>query len=237
MPKSTRKTVYSLKFIVILAVFFFVFFNLIFRLILDMRLEAERKEAQRLEAERIKQHFIASIDKHYEKFQKLYQAREYEKAIDIIKLFNKYEKSDYKDLAKIKKEIRMVYLKKKLDFLPKVNLDEYMRLSKDIDIEDDRATEVFIRKPRLGQYFYSSDFPIVFEGVALSISGDFSDRMVWTSSIDGDIGTGRRLLVANLSIGEHEITATGSNGTTKGSMSTRIIVENDPDFLKKYRRN
>ena len=233
---SAKKSAYSIQVIIILAVFGFVLFNLVFRLIIDMRLEAEKKKQARLETERIKQEFIAQIDEEYSRVLKLYEAREYEKAIEIIKLFNKYEKADYKELPEIKKNIRMFYLKKKLEFIPKIQLNEYMKLSEDIDIEDDDTTEVFIRRPRYGQYFYTSDFPVTLEGVALSVKGDFSDGIIWRSSIDGEIGTGRIIRV-RLSIGEHEITAVGSNGVTQGRMSTRIFIEKDPEFLKKYKRN
>ncbi len=231
-----KKSSYSIQVVIILAVFCFVLFNLVFRLIIDMRLEVEKKKMERLEKERIKQEFITKIDDEYNRVLKLYNAKEYDKAIEIIKLFNKYEKAEYKDLPQIKKAIRMFYLKKKLEFIPKIQLNEYMKLSEDIDIEDDDSTEVFIRTPRYGQYFYTSDFPIVFEGVALSVKGEFSDGITWRSSIDGVIGKGKKIAVP-LSIGEHEITAMGSNGVTQGSMSTRIFIEKDPEFLKKYKRN
>ncbi len=229
-----KKTSYKLQIVIILAVFFFVLFNLVFKLIMDIRTESIRKKAEQLEKERIRTEFIASIDEQYDRLLKLYQAKEYEKVIELIKVFNKYEKAEYKDLPEIKKEIRLFYLKKKLEFIPKINLNEYMQLSKDIDIEEDDTTEVFIRTPRYGQYFYVSDLPIVLEGVALSIKGDFSDRIEWKSDVDGELGAGKRLAV-ELSVGTHTITATGSNGVTTGSMDTRIIVEKDPDFLKEYR--
>ncbi|MBU1341493.1 MAG: hypothetical protein KKE44_00910 [Proteobacteria bacterium] len=229
----SKKTTYSIQVVVILAIFFFVLFNLVFKLIIDLRSESLKKKAEQIEKDRIKQEFIAHIDDRYAQLLKLYAAKEYEKVIEIIKVFNKYEKSDYKNLPEIKKEIRLFYLKKKLDFIPKIHLDDYMKLSKDIDIVEDDSTEVFIRTPRYGQYFYTSDFPILLEGVALSIAGDFSDGIVWTSNIDGVLGKGGKIEV-RLSIGEHQITATGTNGVTTGTMKTRIYIEKDPDFLKKY---
>lgn len=231
-----KKTSYSIQVVVILAIFFFVLFNLIFKLVIDLRSESIQREAELLEKEKIKQEFIANIDGEYNRLLKLYNAKAYEKVIEIIKAFNKYEKSGYKDLPKIKKEIRLFYLKKKLEFIPKIHLDEYMKLSKDIDIEEDDSTEVFIRTPRYGQYFYLSDFPIQLEGVALSITGDFSEGLVWVSDIDGELGRGKKIGVS-LSIGEHQITAFGTNGVTEGRMMTRIFIEKDPDFLKKYNRN
>jgi len=232
---ASKKTMYSIQVVIILAIFFFVLFNLIFKLVIDLRLESVKREAELLEKETIKQEFIANIDEEYHSLLKLYNAKAYEKVIEIIKVFNKYEKSDYKDLPGIKKEIRLFYLKKKLEFIPKIHLDEYMKLSKDIDIEGDDSTEVFIRTPRYGQYFYISDLPIHLEGVALSVTGDFSNDLVWVSDIDGELGRGKKIEV-RLSIGEHQITAFGTNGVTEGHMITRIFIEKDPGFLKKYNR-
>ncbi|MCD4675658.1 MAG: hypothetical protein K8S18_06625 [Desulfobacula sp.] len=229
----SKKTTYSIQIIVILAIFFFVLFNLVFKLIIDLRSESIQRKAVQLEKDRIKQEFIAKIDDQYNRLLKLYEAKEYDKAIEIIKVFNKYEKADYKNLSEIKKQIRLFYLKKKLEFIPKIHLNEYMKLSKDIDIEEDDSTEVFIRTPRYGQYFYTSDFPILLEGVALSVAGDFSDGIIWTSDIDGELGKGKKIAV-RLSIGEHQITAAGTNGVTKGRMITRVYIEKEPDFLKKY---
>ncbi len=214
-----------------IAVFSFVLFNLVFKLIGEIRSESIKKEAALIEQQRVKTQFISNIEEQYKQMQKLYQAKEYKKVIEIIKVFNQNGKSEYKDLAKIKKEIRLFYLKKKLDFIPKIHLNEYIQLSKDIEIEEDNSTQVFIRTPRYGQYFYTSDFPILLEGVALSLTGDFSDTIVWTSSVDGDLGKGKQLSV-RLSIGKHQITATGTNGMTTGTMETPIYIEKDPDFLK-----
>ncbi len=230
---SERKTSYSIQVVIILAIFFFVLFNLIFKLVVDLRSESVKKRAEQMEAQRIEQEFIANIDNEYNRLLKLYTVKEYQKAIEIIKAFNKYGKSDYKDLEGIKKEIRLYTLKKKLEFIPKIHLNEYMKLSKDIDIEEDDTTEVFIRTPRYGQYFYTSDLPIICEGVALSLKGDFSKDINWSSNIDGELGKGKQIHI-RLSVGEHEITATGTNGITTGSMSIRIIIEKEPDFLKKY---
>ncbi len=232
----SRKTTYSIQVVVILSIFFFVLFNLVFKLIMDIKAESNKKMSEETRRERDRLEFVTQIEDRYEELQKLYKAHEYEKAIEIIKLFNTHGKPDYKNLPEMKKEIRLYYLKEKLDFIPKIHLDEYLQLSKDISIEKDDSTEVFIRTPRYGQYFYTSDFPIQLEGVALSIQGDFSDSIVWNSSIDGKLGTGKKI-DARPSIGEHEITATGTNGKTTGSMTTRIYIEKEPEFLKKHIRN
>ncbi len=229
----SKKITYSVQIVVILSIFSFVLFSLVSKLVVDLRSDSIQKKAEQIEKERIKLEFIAKIDDQYNRLIKLYEANEYDKAIDIIKVFNKYEKSDYKNLPEIKKDIRLFYLKKKLEFIPRIHLNEYMKLSKDIDIEEDNSTEVFIRTPRYGQYFYTSDFPILLEAVALSVTGDFSDTIIWTSDIDGEVGKGKKITV-RLSIGEHQIKAVGTNGITSGSMMTRIFIEKEPDFLKKY---
>jgi len=236
LKKISDKTTYSIQVIIILAVFFFVLFNLVFKLVIDMRTQALEKKVQEAQKEQIKQEFITKIDVQYDQLKKLYDAGEYDKAIEIIKIFNKFDKSDYKDLPEMKKAIRLFYLKKKMDFIPRIDLGEYMQLTKDIDIEEDDSTEVFIRTPRYGQYFYASDLPVVLEGVALSIAGDFSEQIIWTSSIDGELGKGKKIEV-NLSIGAHEIIAQSTNGVTTGTMSVRIYIEKDPDFLKEYKRD
>ncbi|WP_300460437.1 hypothetical protein [Desulfobacula sp.] len=229
----SQKTWYSIQVIVILTVFFLVLFSLVFKLIVEQRSVSLQKRAEQMETERIKKAFIDNIDDQYNQLLKLYAAKEYEKAIEIIKVFNKYEKSDYENLPEIKKTIRLFYLKKKLAFVPEIHLNDYIKVSKDIDIEEDESTEVFIRTPRYGQYFYISDFPIVLEGIALSVAGDFSDGIVWTSNRDGELGKGTKIRV-RLSLGEHQITATGTNGIQTGSMTTQIFIEKDPDFLKAY---
>jgi hypothetical protein len=201
-----------------------------------MRSESIRKEAEQIEQQRMKTRFLSNIEAQYQQMQKLYQAKEYEKVIELIKVFNQYDQSDYRALPNIKKEIRLFYLKKKLDFIPKIHLHEYIQLSKEIEIDEDNSTQVFIRTPRYGQYFYPSDFPIRLEGVALSVSGDFSEDIVWTSSLDGNLGKGKQLLV-RLSIGEHQILATGTNGVTTGTMTTRINIEKDPVFIKQPGKN
>ncbi|MEN8212347.1 MAG: hypothetical protein ABFR31_11565 [Thermodesulfobacteriota bacterium] len=232
----SKKITYSIQIIVILSIFFFVLFNLIFKLIIDLRSESNRKKAEQIEKEKIKHEFIVDIDNQYNQLIKLFQAKEYDQAIAIVKVFNKYGKSDYKNLPEIKKEIRLLSLKKKLEFIPKTKLKEFVGLSKDVDIEQDDSTEVFIRTPRYGQYFYTSDFPIILEGVALSTAGDFSDTIEWASNIDGNLGKGGKKAVT-LSIGEHEITAIATNGIKKGSMTIKVFIENKPDFSKKYNKN
>ena len=61
----TSKTSYLLQVVVILSVFFFVLFNLVFRLIVDMRSESEKKRVVLEEKEKVRQSFIVNIDEKY----------------------------------------------------------------------------------------------------------------------------------------------------------------------------
>lgn len=225
MPSNKIK--YSIQVALMLIVFFLVLFTLIFRIVGEMRSESIRKKALQLEKEKLKIEFIATIEDQYQQIENLFKANEYDKAMAIVKEFKAHGKSDYKDLPKIEKEIRIFKLKQKLDFIPKIHLDEYIQLSKEEKKEKDTSTQVFIRRPRYGQYFFSpSELPILLEGIALSLSGDFSDDIIWKSSIDGELGKGKQLSV-RLTIGEHQISATGTNGVTTGTMETLIYIRKD----------
>lgn len=229
----SAKIKYSAQVALMLIVFLIVLSGLIYKYIGEMQSETMRKRAEQIEKERIKTEFFTNIDDHYEQIKTLYAAEEYDKAIEAMALFKKHEKSNYKDLPKIKEEIRIARLRKKLDFLPKIDLDKYINSSKEKTAEENTSTQVFIRTPRYGQYFfYPSDFPIHLEGIALSLKGDFSNGITWTSSIDGKLGKGQKISV-RLSIGEHTITATGTNGITTGTMDTLIYVRSDDAFLKR----
>ncbi|MDP2896172.1 MAG: choice-of-anchor Q domain-containing protein [bacterium] len=84
---------------------------------------------------------------------------------------------------------------------------------------------VRITSPADGATFPNGDtFPILFEGTATDEDGDLSASLVWTSSIDGQIGVGASFS-RTLSKGTHTITAsaTDSNNAT-GSDSVTITV-------------
>jgi len=228
----SNKIKYSVQVTLMLIVFFIVLSGLIYKFVGEMQSETMRKRAEQIEKERAKTEFITNIEDRFNQIKKLYQDEEYDKAIDAIKVFEKHGKSDYKNLSKIEEDIRVAKLRKKLDFLPKIDLDKYINSSKNENPEQDTSTQVFIRTPRYGQYFFNpSDFPIRLEGIALSLKGDFSDDIIWTSSIDGDLGKGQKIS-ARLSIGEHKITATGTNGITTGNMETLIYVWADDEFIR-----
>ena len=232
----SQKVRYSIQVALMAIVFLVVLLGVIYKFVGDIQTESMKKQAEQIEREKRKTEFVATIEDQYKLIKKLYQDREYDKATEAIKVFGEFGKSDYKDLSEIKKEIWRLRLKETLDFIPKINLEEYLGFLKEEGMEKDTSTQVFIRTPRYGQYFYPSGFPIILEGSALSLNGDFSDYIIWTSSIDGELGTGKSLPV-RLSIGDHKIIATGTNGITTGTMGTLIHVKAKPDFMKKYRRN
>lgn len=60
--------------------------------------------------------------------------------------------------------------------------------------------------------------------------GNISANQVWTSSLDGNLGTGTSITVSNLSVGPHTITATvtdSGGATSTGTIS--IQINNSPD--------
>ncbi len=228
------KVKYAIQVALMLIVFFIVLSGLIFKFVGDLETEAQKKQAAQIEQETRRAAFVATMDDQYRQLKKLYQDQEYDRVLDAIEVFDTFGKSDYRDLPDIKVEIRRLHLKEKFDFIPKVNVQAYLNFLKEEGIEKDTSTQVFIRTPRYGQYFYPSDFPIRLEGSALSLNGDFSDDIIWKSSIDGELGTGKSLSV-HLSIGDHKIIATGTNGMTTGTMGTLIHVLATPEFMKTHR--
>jgi len=219
----SKKIKYYAQVALMLIVFFIVLSGLIYKFTNEMQSGSRKQTA--VEIEKRKTEFIATIENRYQEIKRQYQAEEYAKTIAAIEVFESHGKSDYKDLQEIKKEIWIRYLKKKLDFIPKIQLDQYIQKLKKEKRQKDTSTQVFIRQPIYGQYFFSpSDLPIVLEGIALSLIGDFSDDIIWTSSIDGNLGKGKQLTV-RLSIGDHHISATATNGVTTGTMETLIYIK------------
>jgi len=95
--------------------------------------------------------------------------------------------------------------------------------------------ETFLLTPNTGNTFprYA---PIAFHGTSwdkenLLLNGA---NMVWTSSLDGQIGTGRLFIKSNLSVGTHLITLTGTdlngNSTSKNitiTITARTVISPD----------
>lgn len=104
--------------------------------------------------------------------------------------------------------------------------------SVDITVEAAPANEnpvITITSP-VDQETYSSTEDISFEGSGVDQNSNAlaGDQLVWTSSIDGEIGTGAAF-AAQLSTGVHEITLTGTDGDGfVGTASVEIAVANPP---------
>ncbi len=91
------------------------------------------------------------------------------------------------------------------------------------------SPDVFITSPNDNSTF-DSEATISFEGTANDTNdGDLTASLVWTSSINGQIGTGGNFSSATLSDGNHTITATVSDsGGATGSDSISITVGTTP---------
>ena len=77
--------------------------------------------------------------------------------------------------------------------------------------------------------FFNEGENIVFSGTGTDVEdGQLNDgALVWTSSIDGSLGTGSTLITSGLTPGEHDITlsATDSNGATDTAAPLLVQVE------------
>jgi hypothetical protein len=87
------------------------------------------------------------------------------------------------------------------------------------------APGVSIASPANGDSFVSGT-SINFSGLATDAEdGDLSSNLIWTSSLDGQIGTGGSFNSALLSVGTHTITAAVTDsGSLTGNTSVTIIV-------------
>src|SRR5205823_4446103 len=89
------------------------------------------------------------------------------------------------------------------------------------------ALPISITSPNRGDKFRPGQ-PATFTGTAIdSIDGDRTANMIWTSNLDGQIGTGGSFSRSNLSLGHHTITARAADaGSLTGSASITIDVAN-----------
>ena len=87
---------------------------------------------------------------------------------------------------------------------------------------------VTILTPSDGDHFEDGEI-IIFTGIAIDLTeGEIlEDSLVWTSSIDEEIGTGLILYLNNLSKGEHEITLTATNSQEVVGRATITITVGD----------
>ncbi len=87
---------------------------------------------------------------------------------------------------------------------------------------------VTIITPSNGDHFEDGEI-VIFTGIAIDLTeGEIlEDSLVWTSSIDEEIGTGLILYLNNLSKGEHEITLTATNSQEVVGTATITITVGD----------
>lgn len=88
------------------------------------------------------------------------------------------------------------------------------------------APSVTIDQPADGSIFTEGE-SVTFSGTAIDAEdGDISSSLVWTSSLDGQIGSGASFTTSSLSVGQHDITAeaTDSGGLT-GTDAITITIE------------
>jgi len=88
----------------------------------------------------------------------------------------------------------------------------------------DEFDSIRIISPSYSQHYYTRDMPINLDGRASSIFKNLSGRIKWTSSISGELGSGRSIQV-NLKPGEHIIKAVCPFTYEDFTASVKITVE------------
>jgi N-acetylneuraminic acid mutarotase len=77
---------------------------------------------------------------------------------------------------------------------------------------------------------YNSGDSVTFDGSESSDSDGTISSYLWSSNIDGNIGSGLNLTVSNLSIGTHTVTLTVTDNQNKTSTDTVLIVVSIPNL-------
>ena len=80
---------------------------------------------------------------------------------------------------------------------------------------------------------FAEGIPVQFDGTGTDTEdGDLTASLVWSSSRDGQIGTGGSFATSSLSTGTHTITASVTDsGGLSGDDSTTITVKELSDFI------
>jgi hypothetical protein len=96
----------------------------------------------------------------------------------------------------------------------------------------DNQSSVSIVSPT-GTYFKEGE-NIVFNGIATDAEGGqlSGSALVWTSNIDGQIGTGETLVTSALSAGNQEITLAATDSSGKSTTTTHTIAVAQTRFIK-----
>jgi hypothetical protein len=83
----------------------------------------------------------------------------------------------------------------------------------------------------LNRSTFNQGYPVTFTATAQDLEdGNLTTNITWTSSLDGDLGTGGSLSTAHLSVGVHTIQAIATDGAglTGSAMTTVTVFENTP---------
>jgi hypothetical protein len=100
--------------------------------------------------------------------------------------------------------------------------------STSVTVEDDAPPMVTISGPTAP--LFAAGKPITFTATAAdSIDGDRTASLVWTSNLDGQIGTGGSFTKSNLTVGNHVVTATATDASNlTGVAQVNVEVRNQP---------
>lgn len=90
------------------------------------RIDQQRVTAQQRERERAS--FLNSIEKHYQGLLTAYKNTDLKQASNELRLFRRYNKLDYKNVAGINKEIRIVGLERKVRKIPVSEAGDNLRI-------------------------------------------------------------------------------------------------------------
>jgi hypothetical protein len=91
-----------------------------------------------------------------------------------------------------------------------------------------RAPEVEVVSPRAGEVFVKGgSVALAAAGYDSDVGGLRGEQLRWSSSRDGELGTGRQLTVASLSVGTHVITVVADDGSDgqDGISSAEVQIE------------
>ena len=99
-----------------------------------------------------------------------------------------------------------------------------------LTVENEAGPVVTVTQPGNGSRFVVGS-PVTFAGTATdSFDGDRTSTLVWTSSRDGQIGTGAGFTTSNLTLGTHTITVTATDTTAHtGTATFQIEIRNAAD--------
>lgn len=96
-----------------------------------------------------------------------------------------------------------------------------------------QAPRITVVSPEEGQKF-SENEGINFVATAIDFTGKVigDDKIIWTSDVDGEIGTGANFSLDDLSIGRHKITVTATDSRNKTSSKIINISVLGPPAIK-----